>query len=147
MSETLDGNGGAGTRPVFLSVVCILSFVGIGFAIIGYVGAFALLGVAEGAMDQLSTMAEDAGGTVTGGASTGILWAYIIIGFITAIVSLMGVIKMWKLQKAGFMMYTGAAIVGLIMGIVYIGFSASMMSILFTAAFIVMYGVNLKHMK
>ena len=117
MSETLDNNNaGAGGRPTFLTVICILSFVGIGFAIIGYVGAFALLGVAESAMSGMEDMAAEYGGTATT-KSTGMIWAYIIVGFLTAIVSLVGVLQMWKLKKSGFMLYTGATVVAMIMGI------------------------------
>ena len=146
MSDVLDNNESAVKRPVFLTVVCILSFVGIGLAIIGYITAISLLGMAESAMSAVSAAVEGAGGS-SNQASTGLIWAYILIGFATALISLFGVVKMWKLQKAGFMMYTGAAIVGLIMGIVYSGVSASLMGIAFTGAFIAMYAANLKHMK
>ena len=74
------------------------------------------------------------------------IWAYIIVGFLTAIVSLVGVLQMWKLKKAGFMLYAGATVVALIMGIVYAGFAASIMSIVVSGAFIAMYYMNLKHM-
>ena len=140
MSETLDNTQEQPKRPVFLTVVCILSFVGIGFAIIGYAGAFALLGVAEAGMSA----AVENGATVT--ASTGMLWAYIIVGFISAIVSLIGVIQMWKLKKSGFMLYTAAAVVGIILSVMVYGFGASVMGIVFSAAFVIMYGLNLKHM-
>ena len=140
MSETLDNNAGAGGRPTFLTVICILSFVGIGLAVIGYIGMFAVLGVAEGAMGA----AVDAGATVT--ASTGMIWAYIIVGFITVIISLVGVLQMWKLKKSGFMLYAGATVVALIMGIVVNGFGPSIVSIVISGAFIAMYYMNLKHM-
>lgn len=146
MSETLDNTTqSTGQRPTFLTVICILSFVGIGLSVIGYIGAFALLGVAESAMGNLAEMAEEAGGTATT-ASTGMIWAYIIVGFISAIVSLIGVIQMWKLKKSGFMLYTGATVVGLIMGIIFSGVGASIVGIIISGAFIAMYGMNLKHM-
>lgn len=146
MSDVLDNNESTGKRPVFLTVVCILSFVGIGLAILGYITAISLLGMAESAMSEVSAAVEEAGGA-SASVSTGLIWTYIIIGFATALVSLFGVVKMWKLEKAGFIMYTGAAIVGLIMGIVYSGLNASIMGIVFTGAFIAMYAANLKHMK
>ncbi|MDP1802384.1 MAG: hypothetical protein Q8L81_13585, partial [Bacteroidota bacterium] len=67
--------------------------------------------------------------------------------FVTVLVSLFGVIKMWKLQKIGFFLYVGATVVSIIMTIVYSGFSSGMMSIVFGALFIVLYGLNLKHLK
>jgi len=140
MSETLDNvNTEAGKRPVFLTVICILSFVGIGLAIIGYVTALSLMGVAESAMANV----EAAGGTVTT-PGTGIIWAYIIGGFVTALLSLVGVIQMWKLKKSGFYLYTAATVIAIVLGFMYAGFS---FSVIFSIAFIVMYAVNLKAMR
>ena len=83
---------------------------------------------------------------VSAGPSAGMTWAYIIVGFLTTIGSLIGVLKMWKLKKQGFMIYAGATVVALIMGIVYSGFGASIVGIVISGAFIAMYYINLKHM-
>ncbi len=80
----------------------------------------------------------------TAAPSAGMTWAYIIVGFLTTIVSLFGVIKMWKLQKQGFMLYAGASVVSMIMGIVYSGFGIA--GLIVPIAFIVMYYLNLRHM-
>lgn len=130
----------AGKRPVFLTVLCILSFIAAGFAIIGYVGVITVMGAASAAMGALEGME----GVTSTGPGVGMTWAYLIIGFITVIVSLIGVIKMWKLKKQGFMLYAGASIVSLIMGIVYSGFNV--VGAIITIAFIVMYYLNVKHM-
>ena len=63
------------------------------------------------------------------------------------ILSLIGVIKMWKLQKSGFMIYVVATVAAMVMGIVYSGVTASMMGIVFSVLFVVLYGLNLKHLK
>ena len=141
MSETLDNTHEEGKRPTFLTVVCILSFVGIGFSILGYAGAFALLGAAESGLSA----AADAGATVT--ASTGMLWAYIIVGFLSAIVALVGVLQMWKLKKSGFMLYTASAVIGIILTIMLTGFASAITGIVISGAFVGMYYANLKHMK
>ncbi len=144
MSETLDNmNAEAGKRPTFLTVICILSFVGIGLSVIGYFAAFALMGVAQAAVNT----AEGMGATVTDveGPSMGALWAYIIGGFAMVILALIGVIKMWKLQKSGFYMYTIAQVVAIVLGVVASQFTV--FSAVVPVAFIVMYGLNLKHMK
>jgi hypothetical protein len=145
MSETLDNtNVEAGKRPAFLTVICILSFIGIGLAIIGYIGAFAVMGVVEAGSASMTQALEEAGGTVTTGPSTGIIWAYIIGGFVTAILQLVGVLQMWKLKKSGFMLYTAASVIAIVLGFLYSGFT---FGIIFPIAFIVMYGLNLKAMK
>lgn len=142
--EVLDSSGDAGTgeRPVFLTVLCILSFVAAGLGILGYIAAFALMGAAEGL-----TNAAVANGATVSGPGTGMIWAYIIVGFATTILGLVGVIKMWKLQKAGFMLYVAATVVSVVMGIIYSGFGPSIVGIVISAGFIVMYQMNTKAMK
>lgn len=139
MEQTVQTNEAA-KRPTFLTVLCILSFIFSGLAIIGYITAIGLAGVASAAMSNLS---DDAMATYTG-PSVGLTWAYIVIGFITTLVGLFGVIKMWKLQKVGFYIYTACVVISIIMGIVYSGFGV--MSIL-PLVFVVLYGLNLKAMK
>lgn len=139
MEQTVQTNEAA-KRPTFLTVLCILSFIFSGLAIIGYITAIGLAGVASAAMSGLS---DDAMATYTG-PSVGLTWAYIVIGFITTLVGLFGVIKMWKLQKVGFYIYTACVVISIIMGIVYSGFG--FMSIL-PLVFVVLYGLNLKAMK
>lgn len=140
MSETLDNTQETtGKRPAFLTVLCILSFIAAGISIIGLILGAVAGGVVEAAAGQI----EAEGGTAT--VETGGLWTLVIVGAVLTAVSLIGVIKMWRLQKQGFYLYTGAAVANIIAGVILGGFSP--LSIVFTVAFIVMYGVNLKHMK
>lgn len=146
--ETTESTGAAaeaGKRPVFLTVLCILSFIAAGFGILGYITAITAMGAASAAMGALEGM-EGMDAIASAGPSTGMTWAYIIVGFLTTIVALMGVLKMWKLKKQGFMLYAGATVVSLIMGIVYSGFGASIVGIIISGAFIAMYYMNVKHM-
>lgn len=154
MEQTNNG-GEAAKRPVFLTVLCILSFIAAGFAILGYIAVIGLMGAASAVSGMASDMSTEMGSEMNDAMSAamaatpgvGLTWAYIIVGFLTTIVALFGVIKMWKLNKSGFMMYVGATVVSLIMGIVYSGFGASIVGIVISAAFIVMYGLNMKHLK
>lgn len=148
MEQTNNG-GEAAKRPVFLTVLCILSFIASGFGIIGYLGLIAVAGVASSVSSGIENMEgmEGLSAVTSSGPSAGMTWAYIIIGFLTTIVSLFGVIKMWKLNKSGFMMYTGATVVSIIMSIVYYGFGPAIVGIIIGGAFIVMYGLNMKHLK
>ena len=150
MEETTQSTNGApapAARPVFLTVLCILSFIAAGLAILGYITLITVMG----AMTAGAAALEGAGAAMSEAMSTGpsvaMTWAYIIVGFVTVLVSLFGVIKMWKLQKIGFFLYVGATVVSIIMTIVYSGFGSGMMSIIFGALFIVLYGLNLKHLK
>ena len=153
--ETTDSTGGAaeaGKRPVFLTVLCILSFIAAGFAILGYItligvatAASAVMGAAGDAMEGMEGM-EGMSDVMSAAPSAGMTWANIIVGFLATIVGLIGVLKMWKLKKQGFMLYAGATVVSLIMGIIYSGFGASIVGIVISGAFIAMYYINLKHM-
>lgn len=158
--EQQNAAGAPAKRPVFLTVLCILSFIAAGFAAIGYITLITAMGVAtaavsvaENSMEEVSDKMGDSYGQMNEAIeaasaatpSAGMTWAYLIIGFVCMLVGLYGVIKMWKLQKVGYFLYTGSSVVSMIMGIVYSGFG--LWAVIFPIAFIVMYGLNLKHMK
>ncbi len=136
----------AATRPVFLTVLCILSFIFAGLAVLGYIFVITAMGAITAGASALEGMAADSGATMTyTGPSVALTWAYLIVGFVTVLASLYGVIQMWKLKKIGFFIYVGASVVSMIMGIVYSGFGV--VGVIFPILFIVLYGLNLKHMK
>ncbi|MBA3682720.1 MAG: hypothetical protein H0W73_16395 [Bacteroidetes bacterium] len=137
---------GQPARPVFLTVLCILSFIFAGLAVLGYIFVITAMGAMTAGASALEGMAADSGATMNyTGPSAAMTWAYIIVGFVTVLISLYGVIQMWKLKKIGFFLYVGASVVSMIMGFVYSGFGV--MGVIFPILFIVLYGLNLKHMK
>lgn len=140
MSETLDSVAVENKRPTFLTVLCILSFVGAGISIVVLLLATVFAGAATAGL----AAAENAGAEVE--SAVGNIWAYLGVAAALIITSLVGVIKMWKLQKSGFYMYTVAAIAGIIVDIV-LGAGLNVMGIVFAVAFIAMYAANLKAMK
>lgn len=114
-------------RPVFLTVLCILTFIGSGLGLL-----FGLLGlVAAGAIESFAQY-------LPVGVDSGIFKSIILIVMLAG--SLYGAIQMWKLKKLGFYIYAAANVVLLIM-------SFGIMGLIFTALFIVLYGLNLKHME
>jgi hypothetical protein len=141
MEQTTTSSAEAGKRPTFLTVLCILSFIFSGLGIIGLI--IALLGM--GALQTAANMAENAGGTITStGPSMGMMWVNLIVGFVCLIAGLFGVIQMWKLRKTGFFIYAGTTVINFIVGIVAMGFSMWSIPALL---FVVLYGMNLKHLK
>jgi hypothetical protein len=140
MSETLDNNASTGQRPVFLTVLCILSFIASGIGIIGVLTLTLFAGAVEVGVSAAAENGADVSEVSTGG-----MWIYLILALGLIVVSLVGVIKMWKLKKQGFMLYTGAAIAGIIIEVI-LGAGFNFVSVLFTGAFIAMYAANLKHM-
>jgi hypothetical protein len=158
--EQQNAAGAPATRPTLLTVLCILSFIGSGIAIVFYIialiGAMAVQAVVSAADEGMSAYADSVGGSsmetaevVSDAASVGMgmVWAYVLIGILATIVALVGVIRMWKLKKSGFYLYTGATVLSMIMSIVYAGTDGIVMAIVVPVLFIVLYGLNLKHMK
>ncbi len=122
-----------GKRPVFLSVLCILTFIGSGLGLL----AFLLLIVGAGAI--MSYLGSFGGALGTGSMG------YLIISLVLSLASLFGAIQMWKLKKMGFFIYTGAAIIGIILPL-FFGLVFSTFGTIITVAFIVMYFLNIKAM-
>lgn len=146
--------GAPAARPTFLTVLCILSFIASGFAIIwsiivllGAIAAQALVSGTDTMIEGMDAETADSVTTATNAVESvgmGLVWAYVIVTILATIISLMGVIKMWKLKKAGFYLYVGASLASMIMASVY---EFSIGALIVPIAFIVMYGLNLKHMK
>ncbi len=116
-------------RPPFLTVLCILTFIGSGLGIL-----FSLLGIfGIGAMN--SFLSNYAG---AGAADAGILKPILTLVFSAA--SIYGAVMMWGLKKMGFYIYVGAQILMLVFGFGWL-------ALIFTALFIVLYYLNLKHLQ
>ncbi len=94
-------------------------------------------------MEQIETAQAglDAAGEAAGGSLTMIFG----IGLVLTLIGLVGVIMMWKLKKTGFYVYTGTQLLGIVVPIV-MGGEFGLWGAIFSAVFIVLYGMNLKHM-
>jgi hypothetical protein len=145
-------------RPTFLTVLCILSFIVIAMGIIASLTQYF-------AMAEKGNMLNNFGGSKNKdlAASFGALVAAFGVDFekmgraalIQAFVSIpifIGVLLMWKQKKIGFYVYIVSSlvqpIIPLLMGIELLGDLMTMAtwSVIVTMVFIVLYGLNLKHM-
>ncbi len=150
MNETPDTTN---KRPTFLTVLCILSFIAAGISIVMSVLGFMAMNAASGYMDAATDIATDEMGELGGmmGDMMGDMMKHastlLYVGIALTVLSLIGVIMMWKLKKVGFFIYTGANIIGIIFPIILIGMMGfNLFGTIITIAFIVMYGMNMKHM-
>lgn len=137
-------------RPQFLTVLCVLSYIWSGICILCLLLALAFSGLifeacekvmnGEGdiQMNEMQIQGMDKMIEMGQGAFAAVMGAYLV----ACIISLLGVIKMWKLQKMGFYIYTVINGLALIYGI----YEGSYFGGVISLAFIIMYGVNLKHM-
>lgn len=138
-------------RPGFLKVLCILSFIGIGFAVIG--GIYNLMTI-QATIDTLRMASGLLGGDLGSSIDAFIQWGttVYIINIVAALVCLIGVIMMWNLKKSGFYIYLigeiapAIASFALIGGFGPFGTMAMVAGLIFPIAFIIMYALNLKHM-
>ncbi len=147
--------------PNFLKVLCILTFVGAGFGILGAVSNLLLSDITEASLKLSSTILDSSPVNDVLGFDFDqmIVWQkYInIAGLLGAILCLTGALIMWKRKRIGFFIYVPGAIIPAIvtiMGMKYMftgllgGFAAlaGYGALVFGIAFVVMYGLNLKHM-
>ena len=139
-------------RPSFLTVLCILSFIWgglivfclfLGLCFSGFIfrtaesvlaGVEGMPAMSESQLKAMQTLVD------LGPQKFAIGIAVAIIIYMT---SLLGVFKMWRLQKWGFYIYAGVNGVS----VVYDLISGSFFMVTITIAFIGMYFSNFKHLK
>jgi hypothetical protein len=152
--ETIDHLETNKGLPTFLKVLCILSYIGIGIGLIGglinIVNHKNELAKLESQIEQLETIGFSYDlyeKTVKYGQLLN------IIGLITNVGCLLGVIWMWKLKRKGFYVYTLFELTPVFLTLIFYGSSFGafgpiifMLSFLFPVAFVIMYATNLKHM-
>jgi hypothetical protein len=114
-------------RPTFLTVLCILTFIGSGLGIL-----LNLLGIFG--IGALSSLASTYGAPADAGVMKPILMLIFSAG------SLYGAILMWNLKKMGFYLYVAAQVLLVAFGFTWIG-------LFFAALFIVLYVLNFKHLE
>ncbi|NSW45934.1 MAG: hypothetical protein HPY79_08995 [Bacteroidales bacterium] len=157
-------------RPTFLTVLGILSFIGVGWQIISGIitmGAGAVTSAvtsagseyAEGlnnmegmenveGMDQAMAGLNEAVDAANKLAQNATLLG--IINIVAALVCLLGVIWMWKLMKKGFYVYVIGELAAPIATLALVGFGLggvmATLGFIFPIIFIVLYALNLKHM-
>lgn len=148
-------------RPKFLTVLCILSFVGVGISLVtGIMSYFSYSALANagGLLNSIGAGVKD--GEKIGESMNALAnamgmdygkWA--LVALIQAILNLpilFGVIMMWKQKKVGFYIYAPFEIIQPVMPIIFglglVGGLTAIISLLFAVIFVVLYALNLKHM-
>lgn len=155
-------------RPTFLTVVCIISFVGLGWGIINNLSTLAFSSggsfLYDMVQDSLEMALSEAHASDPAAAAflekifdsvmklIEVLPMLAILGLICSVIALIGVIMMWNLKRIGFYLYTAAKVIMLFIPIILTGFNfiSAMICIsmlIGAALFITLYGLNLKAMK
>lgn len=166
-----DGADNKPKRPQFLTVLCILSFIGIGLML-----AFTIIGIIVNTPErqteqieqlrQLSpSMADQMEEQVAAQQESVLYKVQNYINLLFLLGSFLGVLQMWQLKKTGLYIYAIAELVPYLFmiiggkeamqmfgsmgggGMQSILYAVLVLLFVFDSAFVVMYAVNLKHMK
>lgn len=142
-------------RPTFLTVLCILSFIGVGFAVISNLISLFATSAGSALMDAATETLEgyqDVPGMDLVESAVDYASTLSIIGIIAALVCLWGVIWMWNLKKTGYYIYIVGELTPVIVSFILVGFGSflggffAMIGLIFPVLFIILYGLNVKHM-
>jgi len=144
-------------KPQFLKILCIFSFVSCGLWLIIYAFMSMCLGIEEQKVseifEQMATKNPEYFSDMDGVAFFHSLGLMGLMGLASTIVSAIGVIMMWQLRKAGFIVYAISELasnfigMGMDMGKLDKGMGSVIFWVIIDLIFIAMYFVNLKHMK
>lgn len=143
-------------RSTFLTVLCILSFIGIGYGIISsaisYFTFDTIMESFEMGMDQMEQAEEEANSAFLSGmlemaeASMEHGKTLNLVTFIANLICLIGVLRMWKLRRNGFYIYAvGELAPGIVTGLL-LGWIAGILGLILAVVMVALYAVNLKEM-
>lgn len=159
---------GKPARPTFLTILCILTFIGSGWGIIsgitGYLSADATSGITQAAMQDAREQLEDEGNPaanitekIFSGTSEMMMPANLkknaVMGIVASICTLLGGILMFKLKKNGYYVYILGTLIGIAAPFVafgagnFIAIITTSMIAFFGIAFVILYGLNFKHLQ
>lgn len=125
-------------RPDLLSALCILSFIGNATAFIVYFLASVFFKKASEFIFKYSNWHS----------VEAISPFYFTLFMALSAISLVGAIRMWKLHRDGFFIYTAAQIVLLFIPVIWIGWNSfSVTGAIFTGVFVGGYGLNWKWLR
>ncbi|WP_372750886.1 hypothetical protein [Labilibaculum sp.] len=149
-------------RPALITILCILTFIGSGFGIVGNLISMILSPITnffepdffEMTLNNIqddftSELVEQA--LIMGQKAIHHLFEISLVKFLLYAASLTGAILMFQLKKVGFYMYTTAQILLLFVAPAFLGFNlftnmGILFSSVFTILFIALYAINLTKM-
>ncbi|MCH2225671.1 MAG: hypothetical protein MK066_12945 [Crocinitomicaceae bacterium] len=159
LNDILDHNikGAPSTkRPAFITVLCILTWVGAGLGLLTTLYSFFTIGTLETTYENFSSFSSE-----NFDVAKIVKWQRFSIyaNVFGNILCLIGAFLMWNLRKIGYYIYLPGQIIPLVIG-TYAALSISSIPILgglgifgaalgaiFPIAFLIMYGLNLRHMR
>jgi hypothetical protein len=148
-----------GERPTFLTVICVLSFIGNGLGLFQGTMGLLMVGIWNQMFKALSKSSKGMGQAQAEVENifNSITW-FSMMFIVASALCLVGAILMWKLKKSGFILYVLGQCLPVLGTLFLFGFMfsgpavgfgvmISIFSAIFPIAFVIMYGLNLKHLK
>ena len=130
-------------RPQMLSILCILTFIGSGLNIFSSLFIASFFDTFQVVAEELGERFELSGMEVLQNATPG----FFLITALLYATSVTGAIMMWQLRKVGFHLYAVAQILLLIAPMYFLKLqSPSIMDLIFSGGFIILYSTQLKQM-
>ncbi|MES2513719.1 MAG: hypothetical protein V4580_06215 [Bacteroidota bacterium] len=143
-------------RPQFLTVLCILTFIGCAISFCSSIWGYYSIEASSGALESMGAIQDDTYGMVSEVQATMAKAVEnavpnLVIGLVCSLLCLFGALQMWALKKLGFFIYCigelTPAIAGFLLGAGgFIGTASAIIWLLIAIVWIVLYAVNLKHM-
>lgn len=168
MTEVLQDYERSAVRPVFITVLCILTFIGSGWGVVSesikYFTADSQATAISVAKEKVNADLQKNNDSGKGSqfakkmmnslnTSPENIKKGALSSTLAAILCIAGAIMMWNLKKTGFYLYVAGTLVGIISPFVIFG-GGNFIAILSSALigfigliFVILYGVNLKYMK
>ncbi len=129
-------------RPQLLTILCILTFIGSGL------GVFGFLIVAVNYENTMEIMRNVYANMPEAAFLLHAPRDFFLISFVLSASSVLGAIMMWNLRKIGFHLYTSSQLIYLVVPFIYFGGETNpIMNIILTALFVYLYARNLQFMR
>lgn len=135
-------SGKSPKRPQLLSILCILTFIGSGFGVIGFLMVAINFEATIEALKVLYAEMPEANFMLEAPRD------FFLISFLLSAFSLLGAVMMWNLKKIGFHIYASSQLIYLVIPLIYFGGETNpMFNIMLTALFVYLYARNLPFMR
>ena len=153
--ETTNLDQQAPARPQFLTVLCILTYIGVGIGIIGSIVGWWGMHIMESMMNGSTPMPEGTDLSSMPGMEEAMskmkyMNVNLSAGIIGCLICLIGALQMWRLKKMGFYIYLLGEVTPMIVSVAVMGSAAvegwAILSAIIPVIFIVLYTLNLKHL-
>jgi|APLak6261665767_1056052.scaffolds.fasta_scaffold27231_2 hypothetical protein len=131
-------------RPQFLSVLCVLTFLSTG---LGIFTSILTPMISDYLVEFITSMpGYEQNLTEEGMVMLKAGWGYYLVSLVLISLSLFGAIKMWKLKRIGFHLYTIANLLLFCLPSIFLGMDFNLIGLVLPGLFIGLYAIHLKYM-